>query len=60
MSRKSFTKVVMAIISGFSVQSSRCQCSGVRCQDYEPDDVQNYQIPDAVLFLLKPDTRHLK
>ncbi len=56
MSRKSFTKVVMAIISGFSVQSSRCQCSGVRCQDYEPDDVQNYQIPDAVLFLLTPET----
>jgi hypothetical protein len=34
----------------------RCQVSVFRCQDYEPEDVKNYQIPDSVICLLTPDT----
>ena len=39
--------------------SHRCQVSGVRCQDYESDDVENYQILQVVICLLTPDTRNL-
>jgi hypothetical protein len=27
-----------------------------RCQDYEPDDVNNDQIPHSVICLLTPET----
>jgi hypothetical protein len=36
-------------------------CSkGFRCQDYDPDDVEHYQILHFVIYLLTPETRHLK
>jgi len=28
-----------------------------RCQDYETDDVENYQILQSVILLLTPDTK---
>lgn len=31
-----------------------------RCQDYETGDLKNYQIQNAVICLLTPETRHLK
>jgi hypothetical protein len=42
---------------GVSHQNQRCQCSGVRCQDYETKDIEDYHIPGSVLLF--PDTRNL-
>ena len=35
------------------------QVSGVRFQDYESDDVENFKICIFISFLLTPETRHL-
>ncbi len=32
------------------------QVSGVWCQDYEPDGVENYKIPQSVSCMRTPDT----
>jgi hypothetical protein len=34
----------------------RFQVSGVRCQDYEPEDVENHLIPQFVICFLTPET----
>jgi hypothetical protein len=34
----------------------RFQVSVFRCQEYEPDKVENYQIPQSIVCLLTPDT----
>jgi hypothetical protein len=39
---------------GVSHRNQRCQCSGVRCQDYEPDEIETIRSTFCYLF---PDTR---
>ncbi len=43
----------------FDVQSVHCSGQAefhTRFQDYEPNDVKNYQIPHSVICFLTPDT----
>ena len=40
-------------------QLTTIKVSGVGCQDCKSEDIENYQILQAVLCLLTPDTRHL-
>jgi hypothetical protein len=47
----------MSIFSADSAETFKV--SVFRCQYYEPDDVENDQIPQSVICLLTPDTRNL-